>query len=159
MISLIAAIGKNHELGKNNQLVLHIKEDMRFFKETTTDHPVLMGRKTFESIGRPLPNRTNYVLTRRPEDLPDGVEPVHSLKDFLKNWQDSDDELFVIGGAEVYRQAFPYATALYLTEIDASDPAADAFFPDFDKSQYSRELIKKGKENGLNYSIFKYVKN
>ena len=156
MISLIAAIGNNNELGKDNQLVFHIKEDMRFFRETTTGHPILMGRKTFESIGRPLPNRTNYVITHHPEDLPDGVEPVRDLRQFLESWQDSKEELFVIGGATIYEAALPYATIFYLTEVNTTVSDADTFFPDFDKSQYSHELIKKGKENGLSYSIIKY---
>ena len=159
MISIIAAIGKNRELGKNNQLIFHIKEDMHFFKETTTDHPILMGRKTFDSIGKPLPHRTNYVVTRHPELLPDGVEPVHNLRQFLESWQDAPEELFVIGGAEIYKAALPYASHLYLTEVDTSAPDADAFFPDFDKSNYSCELIKKGKENDLTFAIIKYIKS
>ncbi|MBR3055770.1 dihydrofolate reductase [Candidatus Saccharibacteria bacterium] len=159
MISLIAAIGKNNELGKDNQLVFHIKEDMRFFRETTTGHPILMGRKTFESIGRPLPNRTNYVITRHPEDLPDGVEPVGDLRQFLESWQDSKEELFVIGGATIYEAALPYATTLYLTEVNATVSDADTFFPNFDKSLYTKTLIKKGSENDLVYSIIKYIKN
>jgi len=159
MISLIAAIGKNNELGKDNQLVFHIKEDMRFFRETTTGHPILMGRKTFESIGRPLPNRTNYVITRHPEDLPDGVEPVRDLRQFLESWQDSEEELFAIGGATIYEAVLPYATTLYLTEVNATVSDADTFFPNFDKSLYTKTLIKKGSENDLVYSIIKYIKN
>lgn len=157
MISLIAAIGKNNELGKNNQLIFHIKDDMRFFKTTTMGHPILMGRKTFESIGRPLPGRTNFVITSHPEDLPNGVEPVRDLEDFLAGWQDSSEELFVIGGASVYKEALPYATTLYLTEIDASVEDADAIFPDFDRSEYSRAVIKKGKDDDLTYSFVKYT--
>lgn len=159
MISLIAAIGKNNELGKDNQLVFHIKEDMRFFRETTTGHPILMGRKTFESIGRPLPKRTNYVITRHPENLPDGVEPVRDLRQFLESWQDSKEELFAIGGATIYEAALPYATILYLTEVNATVSDADTFFPDFDKSLYTKTLIKKGSENDLVYSIIRYIKN
>lgn len=157
MISLIAAIGKNNELGKNNQLIFHIKDDMQFFKTTTMGHPILMGRKTFESIGRPLPGRTNFIITSHPEDLPNGVEPVRDLEDFLAGWQDSSEELFVIGGASVYKEALPYATTLYLTEIDASVEDADAFFPDFDRSKYSRAVIKKGKDDDLTYSFVKYT--
>ena len=158
MISLIAAIGQNRELGKDNQLIFHLKEDMQFFRETTIGHPILMGRKTFESIGRPLPHRQNYVVTRHPELLPDGVEPIHNLRQFLESYRDTPEKLFVIGGAEIYRQALPYAHCLYLTEVSTSVEDADVFFPDFDKSQYSCKLIKKGKENDLSYSIFKYVK-
>ncbi|MBQ6375969.1 dihydrofolate reductase [Candidatus Saccharibacteria bacterium] len=168
MISIIAAIGKNRELGKDNQLIFHIKEDMRFFKDTTMGHPVLMGRKTFASIGRPLPGRTNYVVTSHPELLPSGVRPVTDLADFLASHADSGadedsatpvnhDEVFVIGGGTIYEAALPYATHLYLTEVDAS-AGADTFFPEFDKSKYSNKLIKKGKENDLTYQFVKYIK-
>ena len=157
MISIIAAVGKNNELGLNNELVFHIKEDMQFFKETTTGHPVLMGKKTFESIGRPLPNRENYVAAFKEEKLPKGVIHVPDLHQFLKEHQDTEEEIFVIGGATIYREALPFASTLYLTEIDAA-AEADVFFPDFDKSQYSREVIKKGKDHDLTYSFVKYTK-
>lgn len=158
MISIIAAIGKNKELGKDNKLVFHIKEDMQFFKSTTTGHAVLMGKKTFESIGRPLSHRTNYVAAFSTEELPTDVHPVNDLHQFLKSHQDTDEEIFVIGGATIYREALPYARTLYLTEIDATADA-DAFFPDFDRSNYSREIIKKGKEDDLVYSFVKYARN
>ena len=160
MISLIACIGKNRELGKNNELVFHIKEDMQFFKETTIGHPILMGHKTFESIGRPLPGRTNLVVTRHPETLPDGVEPVRELRQFLESNSTPDTpEIFVIGGGMVYFEALPYATHLYLTEVDATTEGADTFFPAFDKSTYTQKLIKKGSENGLEFQIIRYSKS
>ena len=159
MISLIAAIGKNRELGHGNDLVYHIKEDMAYFKATTMGHPILMGRKTFDSIGRPLPGRTNYVVTSHPELLPDTVEPVTHLKQFLESWADTEEELFVIGGGMVYFEALPYAKHLYLTEVDSETPDADTFFPAFDRTKYSREIIRKGKEDDLTYSFVKYDKN
>ena len=158
MLSLIAAIGKNRELGKNGQLLFHAKEDMAFFKQTTLNHGILMGRKTFDSIGRPLPKRTNFVVTRHPELLPDGVEPVKDLRQFLESYQETEEELFVIGGGMVYFEALPYAKNLYLTEFDASDPDADAFFPAFNPSEYTKSIIRKGSENGLNYTIAKYTR-
>lgn len=156
MISIIAAIGKNHELGKNNDLVFHIKEDMKYFRETTLNHSVLMGKKTLESIGRPLPKRTNYVASFSTESLPADVIPVHDLHAFLKDHQNDEEELFVCGGATIYRESLPYAKNLYLTEIDATSDA-DAFFPDFDRSKYTKKIIKKGKENDLTYSFVKYT--
>ena len=157
MISLIAAIGKNNELGRGNDLIFHIKEDMQFFKNTTSGHPILMGSKTFTSIGRALPNRTNYVVTHHPENLPDTVEPVRDLRHFLESWQNNEEELFAIGGSTIYEAALPYAKTLYLTEIDATVKDADVFFPNFDHSQYSREIIKKGKDDDLTYSFVKYT--
>ena len=155
MFSIIAAIGKKRELGLNNQLIFHIKEDMKFFRETTTGHPVIMGQATFESIGRPLPNRKNYVASLTPKNLPDSVEIVPDLIAFLKAHENDPEEFFIIGGATIYRLALPYAKTLYLTEIDA-EHEADAFFPEFDKSKYSREVIKKGFENDLAFSFVKY---
>ena len=156
MIKLIAAIGKNNELGKNNSLIFHLKDDMRFFRETTTGHKILMGRKTFESIGRPLPNRENFVLTHSPATLPPDLTPVRDLDAFLKKYQSSPEPLFVIGGATVYEKSLPYASELLLTEISASDPAADVFFPSFNQSLFKRTLIKKGKEDDLAFSIVSY---
>ena len=156
MISIIAAIGKNRELGLKNGLVFHIKEDMKFFKETTTGHPILMGKKTLESIGRPLPNRKNYVASFSGEDLPEGVIPVNDLHAFLKEHQDDSEELFICGGATIYRESLPYAKHLYLTEIDAS-AEADVYFPEFDKKKYTKKIIKKGSENDLNYVFAKYT--
>ena len=157
MISIIAAIGQNLELGKDNALVFHLKEDMQFFKQTTMGHPVVMGLKTFESIGRPLPGRKNYIAAFPNEPLPEGVEPIHDLIPFLASHAEDETEYFVIGGATIYRLALPYAKNLYLTEIDAS-AEADAFFPDFDSSNYSRTVIKKGKQDDLTYSFVKYTK-
>lgn len=159
MISLIAAIGKNHELGKDGKLLFRIKEDMQFFKDTTLGHPILMGHRTFESIKRPLPGRTNFVVTHHPELLPSSVNPVSDFQSFLDSFATSQDELFVIGGGAIYSAALPYASTLYLTEIDASAPDADTFFPPFDKSQYSHEIIKKGKDHDLTYTIMRYTKD
>lgn len=157
MISLIAAIGENRELGLGNDLIFHIPEDMAYFKETTLGHPVIMGRKTFASIGRPLPKRTNFVVTRHPEDLPDGVESVRDLKEFLGSVQDAPEEYFVIGGGMVYFEALPYARHLYLTEVAASHEA-DTFFPVFDPSDYDKQIIKKGHSDDLDYVFAKYTK-
>lgn len=138
MISLIACIGQNNELGKGNELCFHIKEDMEFFKKMTSGNAVLMGRKTYESIGSPLKNRINYVLTSNPDKLEGDVLACTNLDSFLKNHK---KDVFVIGGASVYAQSLPYADVIYLTEV--KDTAqADAFFPDFDKALYAREVLK-----------------
>ncbi|MBQ3470592.1 dihydrofolate reductase [Candidatus Saccharibacteria bacterium] len=157
MFSLIACIGKNRELGKNGKLIFSIKDDMKFFRETTLGHKILMGRKTWESLPGKLKNRKNIVISRR---LVEGADKsVSDLKAFISENESSDEEIFVIGGGMVYFELLPHAKNLYLTEVNSSDPSADTFFPKFDKSKYSKELIKKGKENDLTFSIYKYIKN
>lgn len=155
MFSIIAAIGKNRELGKGGNLVFHLKDDMKFFRETTTGHKIVMGRKTWESLHGKLKNRTNIVISSH--NIADADEHYFSIEDFIKKYEDSDEEIFIIGGASIYNAFLPYAKNLYLTEIDSSADA-DVFFPEFDKTNCSREVIKKGKEDDLDYSIVKYTK-
>lgn len=155
MFSIIACIGKNRELGNKGGLVFHIKEDMQFFKETTMGHPVIMGDRTFASLPHALPGRTNYVLTRHPERLPEGVVAVNDIEAFIKDH--TDEEVFVIGGGFVYNEFLPYADNLYLTEVDAT-AEADTFFPEFDKSKYEKTIIKKGQSDDLTYAFAKYTK-
>ncbi len=155
MFSIIACIGKNRELGNKGGLVFHIKEDMQFFKETTMGHPVIMGDRTFTSLPHALPGRTNYVLTRHPERLPEGVVAVNDIEAFIKDH--ADEEVFVIGGGFVYNEFLPYADNLYLTEVDA-EAEADTFFPEFDKSKYEKTIIKKGQSDDLTYAFAKYTK-
>ena len=156
MFSIIAAIGQNRELGKKGQLVFHLKDDMQFFRETTNGHTVIMGRKTWESLPGKLKDRRNLVVSRRSIEGAD--ETITDLSAFIAANSDTPEEIFVIGGALIYDEFLPYAKALYLTEIDATAPDADAFFPNFDKNQYSREIIKKGKEDDLDFVISKYTK-
>lgn len=157
MISIIAAIGKNWELGRKGQLVFHIKEDMKYFKGTTLNHKVVMGRKTWESLPGKLPGRENIVVSRH--EIEGADEVVHDLIGFLEDNKDTEEEIFVIGGGQVYVEALPYAKNIYLTEVDAEVGDADAFFPEFEKSEYKKEIIKKGQEDGLTYTFVKYSKN
>ena len=131
MISLIAAVAQNRAIGQNNQLLWHLPEDMRHFRETTRGKTVLMGRKTWDSLPaafRPLPGRRNIVLTRDPDYVAPGAEVCHSLEEALGLAGDND-EVFVIGGAEIYRQALPLAQRLYLTEVSETRQG-DVFFPE-----------------------------
>ncbi len=156
-LSLIAAVGKNLELGRKNQLIFHIKEDMAFFKATTSGHTVLMGRKTWESIGRPLPNRKNLVVSRdKTLVLPEGVELITDLATFLSQNAGSSEEIFVIGGAQLYAAALPKAKMLYLTEVDAAASDADAFFPQFNPAEFNKTILGSGSDSGLNYQFVKY---
>ena len=115
MVSIIAAVAENGVIGNNNSLLWHIAEDMRYFRHVTTGYPVIMGRKTYESLGRPLPRRENVVVTRQELAIP-GCRVVHSLEEALALF-DPAEELFVIGGAQLYAAALPLAPRFYLTRI------------------------------------------
>lgn len=136
MINIIAAIGKNRELGKDNKLLWHIPEDFKRFKTLTSGHIVIMGRKTFESIGKPLSNRTNIVVTRNKDAIKGLINQTttifcDSLEDAIKKSKRFNKEIFIIGGAEVYKQSIQYTDKLYLTLVNQEYPKADAFFPDY----------------------------
>lgn len=154
-LSIIACVGKNLELGKGNDLVFHIKDDMKYFKEVTLNHVVVMGRKTFESLPSPLKDRKNVVITRSDVKLPDGVLKYSSIEEFLDSYKDYKDEIFIIGGASIYRQFIDLCDKLYLTEVDKSVDA-DVYFPEFNKKLYEKEIVKEGESNNLNYKFVIY---
>jgi len=152
-ISIIAAIGKNRELGKGNKLLWHIPGDLPRFKKLTTGHPIIMGRKTFESIGRPLPNRTNIVVTRDADYKAEGTVVVDSIEKAIETAKSKDEEeIFVIGGGQIYQQALPFADRLYLTVVDVQADA-DTFFPDYSEFKKVISEEKKEEEN----LKFKYI--
>ncbi|MFI5711838.1 dihydrofolate reductase [Kribbella sp. NPDC051620] len=132
-VILIAAVGANGVIGRDNDLPWRIREDLQHFKALTLGHTLVMGRKTYDSIGRPLPGRRTVVVTRQLDWSVDGVEVVHDLDIALK-LADSND-LYVAGGGEIYRQALPYADRLELTEVDQS-PDGDVTFPTFDRTTW-----------------------
>jgi len=138
-ISQIVATTRNHVIGVDNDLPWHLPDDMQFFKEQTNGHHILMGRKNFESIPmkfRPLPNRVNIVLTRKTDYQAEGIEVVHSIVSGIEIAQNAgEDELYVIGGAEIYAQTIEMTDRIYLTEIDA-ELEGDAYFPKIDKSNW-----------------------
>jgi len=155
-LSIIACVGKNLELGKNNDLIFHIKEDMKYFKEVTLNHIVVMGRKTFESLPTLLKDRKNVVITRSNNiDLPDEVERYSSIEEFMEHYKDYNDEIFVIGGASIYRQFLDYCDKIYLTEVD-KETDADVYFPEFDKNLYDKEIVKSGESKTLKYNFVIY---
>ena len=160
-LSLIAGIGKNNELGKGNTLLWHMPNDLKHFKEITSGKTVIMGRKTFESIGRPLPNRRNIIITRDKEYNAEGIEVVHSLNEAIEKVK-NDDEIFIIGGGDIYKQAIDKADKLYITHIEEEDFEADSFFPIIDKEiwqETKREEFKKDENNHYDYSFIEYDKN
>ena len=134
LLTAIVAMAQNRVIGKNNQLPWHLPDDLKHFKQFTLGKPVLMGRKTFESIGRALPGRTNVILSRALTTPPTGCLLVHSIEEALTATA-SADELVVIGGATLYEQCLPYLQRIYLTEVEAN-VAGDAFFPVLDRQQW-----------------------
>jgi dihydrofolate reductase len=137
-LSIIVAIANNNAIGKDNQLLWHLPEDLQYFKRTTMGKPIVMGRKTFESIGRPLPGRLNIVITRQQDWQHDGVKVVHTINDALRlaeaqSMIDGINEMMVIGGAEIYKTALSQADKLYVTRVDAVIDG-DAFFPEIDQT-------------------------
>lgn len=157
-ISMIASVGKNNELGKDNNLIWRFKEDLKFFKEITTGHVIVMGRKTFESLPKMLPNRHHIVITSK-NNINNEVEVFKNIDDFLYNYKDYDDEIFIIGGSSIYNSFLDYSNKLYLTEIDSEDKEADVYFPSFDKSLWYKEYLSKIKEdNNIRYRHVLYRK-
>ena len=158
MIILIAAVAKNGVIGKDNTLPWHLPEDLQHFKQLTTGHAVLMGRKTWESLPpkfRPLPNRHNLVLTRDRHYIAPGATVVYSLNDAVKV-SSGATALFVIGGAELYAHLLPHAQRLELTEIDATFEG-DATFPAFDHAQWHETKRESGRSaSGLGYAFVTY---
>jgi len=140
MISLVVAASENNAIGQDNALLWKLPNDMKFFKNLTWGMPVIMGRKTFESMGsKPLPGRINIVISRTPASLPsmDNVWPANSLENALALARSSDcREAFVIGGGDIYRQSIAMADRIYMTRVHASYPDADTFFPAIDESDF-----------------------
>ncbi|WP_309912264.1 dihydrofolate reductase [Arcicella sp. BE51] len=133
-LSIIVAVAENGVIGHNNQLIWRLPEDLKMFKRLTTGHPVIMGRKTFESIGKPLPNRTSIIITRDQDFQVEGCITVHSLEDAIEAASEiEDNETFIIGGAEIYRLSLPFADKIYLTEVHHAFEG-DTFFPSIDKN-------------------------
>jgi dihydrofolate reductase len=152
MISIIAAIGKNRELGKDNKLIWHIPKDLKRFKKITSGTVVIMGRKTFESLGHPLPDRVNIVITRDKNYQEKGVVVCHSIEEAIENPKSEirnpklSNEIFIIGGGEIYRQGLKYTDKLYLTVVDKEFPEADTFFPDY--SEFKKITFEEKHQDG-----------
>lgn len=159
MISVIVAVAQNGIIGNDNQLIWHISEDLKRFKAITSGHPVVMGRKTFESLGRPLPNRTNVVITRNRDYIAEGCKMAGSLEEAVSMFP-AEEEVFVIGGGEIYRQAMPIADRFYLTVVHA-DYEGDTHFPEWDKTQWrliSEERHDRGEKFPSPFTFETYQK-
>ena len=151
-IILIAAVDKNLAIGKNGQIPWKIKEDLKFFKEKTEGTSIIMGRSTFDSIGRPLPNRKNIVMTRSPRNRK-GVIEVGSREEALKKASQFSKDVNVIGGEYIYKEFLPLASKLLITEIDLIVESADAHFPIWDESSWVEKSRIRSSENSIEFSF------
>ena len=170
--SIIVAIADNNAIGRNNELLWHISEDLKFFKRTTLGCPVIMGRKTFESIGRPLPKRLNIVVSRSGYEAPEGVRVVESLEEafdlagveILRSAQndiETSSRVFVIGGGQIYAQAISQVDSMVITHVHTVIEDADTFFPAIDPAVWTvaeRSELQTDPETGYTFEFVKYVK-
>lgn len=163
MVSIIVAIAKNYAIGKDNNLLWHISEDLKYFKRVTSGHTIIMGKNTFLSIGaKPLPKRRNIVVSRREEaGERDGVEFFKSLHEAIADASKTGEEVFIIGGGMIYRESLPLADKLYVTEVEIDVADADTFFPEIDKDVWGEMLRGErsfDEKSGLYYSFVEYLK-
>ncbi|MUK87317.1 dihydrofolate reductase [Ornithinibacillus sp. L9] len=150
MISLLLAMDRNRVIGANNDLPWHLPNDLKFFKEVTTGNTIIMGRKTFESIGRALPNRRNVVLSQKHTSFPEGVEVIRDVNTIIEwNKDNPEEEYFVIGGGALFEQVLPYADRMYITKIDESFDG-DVLFPNFSEDEWTLTSEVKGDKNDKN---------
>lgn len=161
MVTLVVAIGKNGEMGKDNKMPWHMPKDLKHFKEITSGYPVIMGRKTYESIGKALPNRTNIVVSRRENWFEEGILIVGSLKEALKFAQKINESVMVIGGADIFKQTMDIADTLEVTLVD-SEFDADTFFPTINTKEWkltTEEFHTKDEKNRFDFSFKTYKKD
>lgn len=147
-MNIIVAVAKNNAIGKNNNLLWHIKEDLVYFKKTTLGATVVMGRKTFESIGKPLPGRRNVVVSKSMNDA-EGIDIFRSIEEALGSCN-PNEEVFIIGGGEIYKQSISLVQRIFLTIVDVNIPDADTFFPELDMSQW-REVFREDHSRGVSF--------
>lgn len=159
MISLLVAMDRNQVIGYQDDMPWHLPNDLKYFKEQTTGQTIIMGRKTFESIGRVLPHRKNIIVTQQQDYRMDGAEVVHSL-DKIYHWNKTnpDEELFVIGGGHLFKQILPFADRMYITKIDETFPG-DTYFPNFNEADWILTKEEKGvkdEKNAYDYFFLQY---
>lgn len=156
-IAAIVAMSRNRVIGADNKLLWHIPEDFKHFRRTTMGKPVIMGRRTYESIGKPLPGRTNIVISRTPDSIEGDVFAVATLDDALERARkiaavDSVDEILIIGGGQIYTEAMPVTDRIYLTTIDR-DYEGDAFFPALNMTEWTKTVLLQNDNDPLPYEI------
>ncbi|MBG8551950.1 dihydrofolate reductase [Hymenobacter guriensis] len=156
MTALVVAVADNGVIGGENKLLWHLPLDLKHFKQLTQGHPVIMGRRTFESIGRPLPNRTNIVVTRQTDWQAEGCRVANSVLEALEMAAPLDEQVFVIGGGEIYRQALPAADVVYLTEVH-HDFEGDVTFPDLTPGDWREENRERHEPDAKHAYAFSFV--
>ena len=156
---LIGAIGKNKELGLNNKLIWYIPDDLKFFKDCTINHTIVMGYNTFMSLPKLLPNRKHIVLSHRNIKLPDEVLLFHNKESVLEYAKKHNEDIFIIGGASIYKEFLNFCDKMILTEIDSTCNEADAYFPSFKKSDWNKTILKEGEYKSLKYKHVIYKRN
>ena len=158
MIHLVVAKSDNNVIGHDNQLIWHLPNDLKHFKEITTGHPIIMGRKTFESIGRALPNRTNIIITRNKNYSIENTKVAHSLNEAIEIAKKIDEDIFIIGGGKIYEQALDLVDILEVTEVHENFEG-DTYFPEIDLNvwkEISRIKHHKDEKNKFDYSFVRY---
>lgn len=162
IISMIAAMGKNRVIGKGNQMMWHLPKEFAYFKETTMGHCLITGRKNIQAQKRPLPGRTNIVVTRQKDFTFEGCVIVNSIEAGLEYAKSKgESEVFITGGGEIYKQALPHAKRIYLTEVDF-EAQGEVYFPEFDEKEFTKTLVRSedvGDKNALAWSAYLYERN
>ena len=158
MINVIVAKASNNVIGAKNELIWHLPNDLKHFKNLTSGHPIIMGRKTFESLGRPLPNRTNIVITRDKNWQAENVEKEFSLEKAIESAKKINEDIYIIGGGNIYKQAMEFADVLYITEVH-HEFEGDTYFPEIDEEiweEVDRENFMKDEKHSYAYSYVTY---
>lgn len=158
MINVIVAKASNNVIGAKNDLIWHLPNDLKHFKNLTSGHPIIMGRKTFESLGRPLPNRTNIVVTRDKDWHAENIEKEFSLEKAIESAKKINEDIYIIGGGNIYKQAMEFADVLYITEVH-HEFEGDTYFPEIDEEiweEVARENFMKDEKHPYAYSYVTY---
>lgn len=160
MINIVVAKASNNVIGAKNDLIWHLPNDLKHFKNLTSGHPIIMGRKTYESLGKPLPNRTNIVITRDSNWTTDGIVKENSLEKAIDSALKIDEDIYIIGGGNIYKQAMEFTDILYITEVH-HEFDGDTYFPEIDTDDWEeieRENFKKDEKHPFAYSFVTYKK-
>ena len=161
IVSMIAAMGKNRVIGKDNQMMWHLPLEFKYFKDTTMGHCLITGRKNFEAQGRPLPGRTNIIVTRSKDLTLDGCVVVNSIEEALEHAKSiGETEAFITGGGQIYSQGLKYADRIYLTEVDFESDG-EVYFPEFSENDFEKKLVHSmdvGEKNSLAWKAYLYEK-